>query len=383
MSNKRIVWAVFVLAALGIASFSGNSPQAKWKGKIVEKDGVIMVENPKKPIYDGPVLSLIEELKIGEAVGRPEYTFGRIAAIAVDGKGGIFVADDKNIHIKAFDAKGGYVRTIGREGQGPGEIGRPYDVFIDSRGELLVPDGKNYKLHFYSPLGMSLQDKSFGNRFPQQSALGPQDELYVLSFGGSFATGTYFELAKLDKDLNPAAVLHKIDIPPGPLKDSLSGKVPLFCVRPDGSLVMGFGKRDEYRIEIIDPRGRRSRIITRDFDPVPIPKNLLEKAKQSRPPGTAIEIPAHFAVYSRLVADDEGRIFALTPPFDPESKSFTWDMFDGEGRYLAKVRLPGSAWHLGNMKNGLLWKAGKLYAVEEDEDGYHLVKRYRADWKWK
>jgi hypothetical protein len=167
------------------------------------------------------------------------------------------------------------------------------------------------------------------------------------------------------------------------LKDSLSGKVPLFCVRPDGSLVMGFGKRDEYRIEIVDPKGRRSRIITRDFDPVPIPKNLLEKAKQSRPPGTAIEIPAHFAAYSRLMADDEGRIFALTPPIDPESKSFTWDVFDAEGRYLANIRLPGSAWHLGNMKNGLLWKAGKLYAVEEDEDGYHLVKRCRANWTWK
>ena len=374
---------MLILAPLGIATFAGNSPQAKWKGKIVEKDGVIMVENPKKPIYEGRVLDLIEELKIGESSGPPEYIFGRIAAIAVDGKGGIFVADDKNIHIKAFDAKGGYVRTIGREGQGPGEIGCPSDVFIDSRGELLVPDEKNYKLHFYSPLGLSLQDKSFGNRFPRQSTLGPRDELYVLSIGGGFATGTYYELAKLDKDLITAAVLHRIDIPPGPLKESLAGKVPDFCVRPDGGLVMGFSKKDEYRIEIIDPKGRRSRIITRDFDPVPIPKNLLDKVKKSRPPGTAIEIPAYFATYSRLMADDEGRIFAQTPPIDPEGKSFIWDLFDAEGRYLANVRLPGSAWHLGTMKHGLLWKVGKLYTIEENEEGFHIVKRYRAIWKWK
>jgi hypothetical protein len=35
------------------------------------------------------------------------------------------------------------------------------------------------------------------------------------------------------------------------------------------------------------------------------------------------------------------------------------------------------------MKNGLLWKKGKLYVVEEDEDGYHLIKRYAAAWTWK
>jgi hypothetical protein len=34
-----------------------------------------------------------------------------------------------------------------------------------------------------------------------------------------------------------------------------------------------------------------------------------------------------------------------------------------------------SDWHLANMKNGLLWEKGKMYVVEGDEDGYHLIKR--------
>ena len=383
MTPKYSANAALVFMALGILNVSQYSSQVKWKGKFIDKEGVATVENPKSPLYPSPVLKLSEELTIGEAEGRPEYVFGRIAAIAIDKEGRIYVADDKNIHIKAFDAKGGYIRTIGREGQGPGEIGRPYDLFVNSRSELLVPDGKNYKLHFYSPDGAFLRDKGFGNRFPQQSVLSARDELYVMSFGGDFDTGTYFELAKLDENLNPVAVLQRVDIPPGPLKESLGGKVPLFCVRGDGSFVMGFDKTDEYKIKVLDPRGRLSRIIIRAFDPVPIPRDLREKAKQSRPAGMTIEIPTNFASYSRLMADNEGRIFASTPPFGLESKSFTWDVFDAEGRYLAIVRLPGSAWHLGNMKSGLVWKAGKLYAVEEDEDGYHVVKRYRADWNWK
>lgn len=382
MKYGRSVGAVLVCAALGIATLSGAPQKAKWKGKITEKDGVVTVSNPRIPLYAGPVLTLTEELRIGDATGRPEYTFGRVAAIAVDNQGGIYILDDKNVHIKAFDAQGTYLRTIGRKGQGPGEIGSPYDVFINSRGELLVPDGGSYKLHAYSPLGPFLRDKSFGSRFPEQAVLGTKDELYLLSFGGDFNTGTYFEFAKLDVDLNPVMIIHRVDIPPGPLKETLGGKIPHFCVRGDGCLVMGFDKTDEYRIQIFDPNGRLTKVFTRDFDPVPIPKDLLEKAAKSQPPGTSIALPTHFPAFARLMTDDEGRIFALTAPYGLESKSFDWDVFDTEGRYLAEVRLPGSAWHLTNWKNGLLWKAGKLYAVEEDENGYHLVKRYRADWKW-
>ncbi len=382
MRGKDIARAALVFLFFRAALSPGIPPQTKWKGTIAERDGVVMVGNPKRPLYGGPVLKLTEELRIGEAEGRPEYAFGQIRGIAVDGRGSLYVADDKNIHVKVFDGQGVFLRTIGRQGQGPGEIGRPYDVFINSRGEVLVPDGKNYKLHFYSTLGVSLKDVTFGNRFPQQSVLGPRDELYVMSFGGDFDTGTYFELARLDEDLNPVAVLNRVDIPPGPLKESLGGKVPLFCVRGDGSFVMGFSKRDEYRIDIIDPRGRLSRVVRRDFDPVPIPKDLLEKAKRSLPPEMPAEMPTHFPAYLRLAADDEGRIFALTPPYDPEDRSFTWDVFDAEGRFLANVRLPGSGELMMNMRNGLFWKAGKLYVVEEDEDGYHLVKRYRAEWTW-
>jgi len=138
---------------------TAGAPQREWKGKITEKDGVITVSNPKIPLYAGPVLTLSEELRIGDATGRPEYTFGRGPAIAVDNQGGIYVLDDKNIHIKAFDAQGTYLRTIGRKGQGPGEIGSPFDVLINSRGELLVPDGESYKLHAYSPPGQFLRDK--------------------------------------------------------------------------------------------------------------------------------------------------------------------------------------------------------------------------------
>ncbi len=47
--------------------------------------------------------------------------------------------------------------------------------------------------------------------------------------------------------------------------------------------------------------------------------------------------------------------------------------FDPEGKYIAKV--------LFNINSPLFFKKGKLYTIEEDEDGYQYVKRYKVTWK--
>jgi hypothetical protein len=49
------------------------------------------------------------------------------------------------------------------------------------------------------------------------------------------------------------------------------------------------------------------------------------------------------------------------------------DIFDPEGRYLAKIPL--------KMKS-LFWKKSKLYAIEGDEEGFQSVKRYKVTWKY-
>lgn len=380
MRTKSI--SIILLISALIVSSSYSQQKTEWKGKIEYENGVKVIKNPKKPIYSEEVIDLEEELSIGDAEGQAEYIFGQIAAIAVDEKGHIYVADDKDIQIKVFNERGVFLRTIGRAGQGPGEIGRPYDVFINSHEEVVVPDGKNYKLHFYSLEGKFLREKSFGSRFPQQTALGPQDQLYVLGLGRDLSQGMLFELVKLDNDLGVSAILYRLNVPRGEMNESIDEKVPNFCIQSDGNLVMGFAKQDEYRLELISPQGRTSGIIFRDFNPIPIPKEVLEKAKESLPPGTEIKMPTYFAAFYRLVADDEGRIYALTRPVSQDGKSYLWDVFDIEGRYLAEIKLPGSQWHLSNMKKGILWKNGKLYTAEEDENGYHIVKRYEVTWNY-
>ncbi|MBK9547955.1 MAG: 6-bladed beta-propeller [Gemmatimonadetes bacterium] len=77
---------------------------------------------------------LVEDLRIGGA-DTGAASFNDIRALAVDGKGQIFVLDVQALEIRVFDPRGRFVQRIGRNGEGPGEFRSP-------NGMLVAPDGK-------------------------------------------------------------------------------------------------------------------------------------------------------------------------------------------------------------------------------------------------
>ncbi|MFC1559324.1 6-bladed beta-propeller [Gemmatimonadota bacterium] len=66
-----------------------------------------------------------------------EPWFGSIANAAV-GNNRIYIADTGRTTIICLDRHGTFVRTIGREGDGPGEFNRPRRVFVSPDGSLFV-----------------------------------------------------------------------------------------------------------------------------------------------------------------------------------------------------------------------------------------------------
>jgi len=85
-------------------------------------DEIQVITNPDYP-RDGIVtFNLIEEVSIGKEIGEDEYLLNRPFQIHVDNQGYIYVLDIRDCHILVYDDLGKYVHTIGRKGQGPGEI---------------------------------------------------------------------------------------------------------------------------------------------------------------------------------------------------------------------------------------------------------------------
>ncbi len=58
----------------------------------------------------------------------------------------------------------------------------------------------------------------------------------------------------------------------------------------------------------------------------------------------------------------------------PKDKvGYYYDVFDSEGKFIVKISLK---------IRPRVWKKNKLYLVEEDEDGFQFIKRYKVTWKY-
>jgi hypothetical protein len=90
------------------------------------------------PVYRG-----VEDVTIGQLDGPPEYTFSQVGGVTRDGLGRIYVADPGVGAVRVFDSAGSFLFTVGREGEGPGEMIRPICPTFGPSGLLWVRDGGN------------------------------------------------------------------------------------------------------------------------------------------------------------------------------------------------------------------------------------------------
>jgi len=137
------LWMIFIFA-------SPVQQKASWKGTMEEIDGVMVVKNPKEPIYEEDVFHLEEEWSIGEEGKGDEYIFSEARDIAVDAEGKIYVLDTREAHIRVFDTNGKHIKTIGNKGQGPGEMSSPSSLQITPQNEIAVNDWSARKIHFFN-----------------------------------------------------------------------------------------------------------------------------------------------------------------------------------------------------------------------------------------
>jgi hypothetical protein len=146
--------AVFLIYATTIAACdTSGTPASDWQGSMADSAGVTWVENTGSGQEDEPQTPETD-LVIGVADGDEDYTFGRIADVAMGRRGQIFVADELAHEVRVYDSLGAFVRRVGRSGDGPGEFGRVLTaVLITPADTLYVPDYWNKRINVYAPSG--------------------------------------------------------------------------------------------------------------------------------------------------------------------------------------------------------------------------------------
>jgi len=105
---------------------------------------------------------LVETASIGAESGPDEALFGRISSVW-EHQREIYVVDSQVPAVAVFSLDGVHLRTIGREGDGPGEYRRPAAVSVAPNGDIYVLElrGGEGLLIVYSRGGQYLETASF------------------------------------------------------------------------------------------------------------------------------------------------------------------------------------------------------------------------------
>jgi len=91
--------------------------------------------------------------------GEDSTHLNRPTDVAVSAAGAVFVSDGYgNNRVVHFDERGGFVKSWGGLGVGPGEFSLPHSIALDSRGRLFVADRNNARVQVFDQTGLFLDE---------------------------------------------------------------------------------------------------------------------------------------------------------------------------------------------------------------------------------
>lgn len=122
----------------------GYNHELNWLGVTDNGKNTVM-------IYSLPDKKLVFELGV-------EKEFENPTDVAIDSKNGlIYIADSKRHFVKAFNLEGKFVRDIGKQGSGLGQLFSPTQITVDAEGRLYVVETFNFRFQIFNPDGTPLK----------------------------------------------------------------------------------------------------------------------------------------------------------------------------------------------------------------------------------
>lgn len=145
MKRKQILFTFVILLLLAIFILFLSIPESIRKGKRINSD-----PRPISSITFPDFFTKKEIIPSGTKA--KNETIGKICDIAVDEDENIFILDISDHNIKKFNSQGTHLLTIGRKGQGPGEMffPNPYTCLRIFKDEVYVIDNGNKKINIFN-----------------------------------------------------------------------------------------------------------------------------------------------------------------------------------------------------------------------------------------
>jgi len=363
-------------------------------------------------LFDSGRVRLVEEVRITDA-DLPESAFFRNPrGVAIDAAGNVYVSDFDADHIKVFGPDGKFRTTIGRKGQGPGELWSPSAIEV-SGDHLVAWEIMNRRFSILNLKGELIKTAP--------TIYGPQGELMALRAlpRGRFAAFVERGLpaqsqVRLPEERNYAVLLLDGDLAPVRtiFEKRIRNRVWTHHPQTQGLIQVGFpyhpnvsadispqgtlavGLREKYELGIYDPDKGKIADIARPYNPLKLEerdrqahfssfrmvvfqgetKTIVPKAPDYVVAKT--EFPEFLPPYRGLIFDGRGRLWVQV--FTADRKSNVFDVFSPEGKYSNRITVEGATIDANftsafekRFAGDFLWK------IERDEDGYASLVKYR------
>jgi hypothetical protein len=300
------------------------------------------------------------DLVIGVTEGDPELQLFRVAGARQLGDGRIAVVNAGTQEIRYFDGHGRFLR-----GGGPGEYQFPTYVRGATSDELLIWDLQARRFTLLDAEGRVSRTVTPAGTFTSAAGWAAGPTVLVQRSGASAGLGTPEGIMSNDityeiLDLDRSEIL-PLDVLPGARvfhaqtgnQISFTG-VPFDAAPSAAAAADGFvltpGRTAELRVYTADGTLRRIIRVDRTPDPLPRPEfdafveERIEAATPEMQPElrrryTAMPLPAAYPIYTSLLVDDAGRIWARR--FSRQAQEpVAWSVFDPSGRALGTVTMP-------------------------------------------
>jgi hypothetical protein len=377
-----------------VAACAGDRRRAgRWEGSVdTLPNGAVEVHNPSHGIWDSSTAwSVVEELRIGRLEGSGPDLLGRIAALEVDDAGRLYVLESQSQELRVFDSSGAYVRTIGREGGGPGEFRQAIGMAWGPDGNLWVVDPGNSRISLIDTAGTYVTMRRILGGYvmmPWPGGFDSAGRFYHYGLDLNAEPGGRFVMVRFDTLLNPLDTLRV----PGPPEDSyfelqsedgvMRAGIPYtasITSRLDANGHLWFANTGDYLVYEKAAEGDTLLIVSREFQPVPVTGAEIDSAVAelewfTRQGGRVdrSRFPSHKPALSSLYVDEESRLWVVPVTVNVD-RGRLLDVFDASGRYLGRIRLP---FRLASEPIPL-FRRGCIYAVTYDELGVPYVIRAR------
>ncbi len=380
--RRALTFLVLVgsLSGCGEAGPDGNAPSLV---ADTLESGRVMVQ--VAGVDRAPVWQLREVVRIGATGGDGPDLFGEIRDVELGPGGEVVVLDGQAAEVRVFAGDGAYLRTLGRQGQGPGELNAPAGMTLDRAGNVWVMNWRNARYTAF--------DLQSGEPFQEHQRLA---SFAAIPWPGAFSEGRLVDVG-LDRNGDPAILLLDgsfvpRDTLPFPRADPgfqiliRRGDTPMMSVlepfapqpawspAPEG-IVIGEGGR--YRLHSVGFDGDTTRTVEVSVPGVPVSaaerdsvladfRELVES--NGGTPERQPRVPDEKPPIGAVLVDGDDRIWVRRGV--AAGAAPRWDVIGPDGGVLAGVGLPDG------MDGVLRAVSGGRVAVQTDLEGVPTVIVY-------